>query len=93
MPMHKNVIAGELRIYIINMYHQHAVSILVYKRVFLQTHNISNNANISIRGFTYAKTNNSCDKMLPPVKIEPRPLTPSLTLYFLGQPGVEYWID
>ena len=37
---------------------------------FSQTHNIGNNANIGIRGFTTWKQKNS-NKILPPVSIEP----------------------
>ena len=42
---------------------------------FSQTHNIGNNANIGIGGFTMWKK--SSDKMLPPVGIEPQPLITS----------------
>ena len=51
------------------------------KSGFSQTHNIGNNANIGIGGFTVWKK--SSDKMLPPVGIEPGPLIPSPTLSFL----------
>ena len=42
---------------------------------FSQTHNIGNNANIGIEGFTMLKK--SFNKMLPPVGIEPGPLITS----------------
>ena len=45
------------------------------KSGFSQTHNIGNNANIGIRGFTMWKK--SRYKMLPPVGIEPGPLITS----------------
>ena len=50
---------------------------------FSQTHNIGNNVNIGIRGFIRSNQKKSSDKILPSVRIEPRPLIPSSTLSFL----------